>query len=210
MAERRRSSRRQARPDATPGSPNLEKQVSRSGAGITAATESPGCTVHEGLRTLVHLLPRVMRGLRKTPAEMEPTAATNLGPRHRSALAFIAEDDTSVGALAAALDLTLATASGLVADLEQAGFVERSTDPADRRRTIVRIPRDQKTCVESWLQGASAPLLRVLEKLSPSERSVLVKAVSYLDTELNNPAYTPTDPRSEAPTCDSSSTSAVR
>lgn len=128
-----------------------------------------------------------MRGLRRTPAEMDPETAMNLGPRHRSALAAIGEDDRTVGGLATTLDLTLATASGLVADLEQAGFVERFPDPADRRRTVVTIAPGRKTCVDSWLQGASAPLVRVLEQLTPSERTVLVKAMGYLDTELNNP-----------------------
>jgi DNA-binding MarR family transcriptional regulator len=128
-----------------------------------------------------------MRGLRRTPAEADPETAMNLGPRHRSALAVIGEDDTTVGALATTLDLTLATASGIVADLERAGFVERSPDPADRRRTIVTIAPGRRGCVDSWLEGASAPLVRALEQLTPRERTALVKAMGYLDTELNNP-----------------------
>ena len=41
--------------------------------------------------------------------------------------------------------------SGVLADLDRAGFIERHPDPADRRRTIVAIPPAQRALVGEWL-----------------------------------------------------------
>ena len=47
----------------------------------------------------------------------------------------------TVSELASRLDLTLPTVSGVLADLDRAGLVDRQPDPADRRRTIVELLR---------------------------------------------------------------------
>ncbi len=148
--------------------------------------DADGCTVHEGMRKLVQLLPRVMRGMRRRPEEPVVLAGVTLGPRHGSVLALVDERPATVGALAADLDLNLATVSGLVAELERVGFVERSADPADRRRTIVRIAPGSEEVVEAWMEGASAPIVRALQHLSPEERGTFIKAMNYLEAELNS------------------------
>ncbi len=146
----------------------------------------PTCSVHEGVRNLVQLLPRVMRGLRRKDAP-NVDSGSGLGNRHRSMLAAIFEGEATVGALAESLGLNLATTSGLVADLERAGFAERYSDPADRRRTIVGVPAARRSCAQKWLDGSTAPLVRALEHLSSEERAALVRAMTFLDTELNTP-----------------------
>ena len=88
--------------------------------------------------------------------------------------------------LASRLGLTLTTVSGVLADLDRAGFVERHPDPADRRRTIVRIPSAQAALIGEWLDGAAAPLARVLDKLAPSEQEAFLKAMDLLETELHS------------------------
>ena len=62
--------------------------------------------------------------------------------------------------------------------------MERRPDPADRRRTIVRIPGAQAALIGEWLDGAAAPLARVLDKLAPSEQEAFLKAMDLLETEL--------------------------
>ncbi len=136
------------------------------------------------------LLPRVMRGLRRSPTETDVDGAAVLGPRHRAALALVRDHQASVGVLAATLGLNLATTSGLVADLERVGFVERSADPTDRRRTIVGMAPGRQACANRWLQGETAPIVRVLEHLSPEQRATFVTAMTYLDAELNSEAVT--------------------
>ena len=167
-------------------------QTVTTGDGVEASgTELAGpsderCTVHEGLRKLTQLLPRVMRGMRKQADEPLALHGTTLGPRHASVLALLREQDRTVGALASESDLNLATVSGLVADLERVGFVGRSPDPADRRRTIVTVAPGQDVLVDTWLDGASAPIVRALEQLDDAERAAFVKAMTLLESELRS------------------------
>ena len=163
-------------------------------AGGVASRE---CTVQEGLRALVQLLPRVMRGMRRRPEEPASHDGVDLGPRHGSALSLLREHDWTVGELAEELGLTLATVSGLIADLERVRFVERSSDPADRRRTIVAVKAGQEARVDAWMEGATASLVRTLVQLTPEERATFVKALGVLDTELNASGHLDTCPGAE-------------
>jgi DNA-binding MarR family transcriptional regulator len=86
--------------------------------------------------------------------------------------------------LASRLGLTLPTVSGVLADLDRAGLIERHPDPADRRRTIVAVAPDKATLIGDWLDGAAMPLARALDKLTPSEQQAFVKAMDLLETEL--------------------------
>ena len=147
--------------------------------------DSEACTVSEGLGKMVQLLPRIMRGMRRRPEEPMVLDGETLGQRHGSALSILREHETTVGALAAELDLNLATVSGLVADLERVGFAERSADPADRRRTIVKITPCSEALVDAWLEGATAPIVRALQRLNPEERTIFIRAMGYLEEELN-------------------------
>ncbi len=145
------------------------------------------CTVPDGLRSLVRLLPRVTQAMRRRPAAVAAAAGTSLGSRHGSTLLLVRDGRSTVGTLAAALGLNLATASGLVADLERVGFVERSADPADRRRILVRVVPGEEAAVDAWLDRTTAPLTRVLERLDARERAVFVRALGLLDAELTAP-----------------------
>lgn len=44
---------------------------------------------------------------------------------------------------------------------------------------------DQRAAVDSWIDGASAPMERALERLSPDERASFVKAMTFLEAELS-------------------------
>jgi DNA-binding MarR family transcriptional regulator len=133
---------------------------------------------------LMQLFPRVTRGMRRWQDHTTPPAPTSLSPRHVAALEQIRGGPITVGELASRLGLTLPTVSGVLADLDRAGLVERSPDPADRRRTIVQIIPAKATMIGEWLDGAAMPLARVLDKLSPSEQQAFVKAMDLLETEL--------------------------
>jgi DNA-binding MarR family transcriptional regulator len=111
-----------------------------------------------------------------------------LGPRHIAALQELLAGPVGVGDLAFRLGLTLPTVSGVIADLDRAGFVERRTDPLDRRRTIVEIAPGGRCSVESWLEGSVAPLARVLDALEPHERVAFLKAMDLLEREFTGEA----------------------
>jgi DNA-binding MarR family transcriptional regulator len=133
---------------------------------------------------LMGLFPRVIRGMRRWQDRATPAAPAPLSPRHVAALEQLRGGPVTVGELAGRLGLTLSTVSGVLADLDRAGLVERHPDPRDRRRTIVQVAPDQAAVIGQWLDGAAIPFARVLDKLSPGERQAFVKAMDLLETEL--------------------------
>jgi len=148
-------------------------------------SSQPESSQHSALcLRLMQLFPRVTRGMRRWQDHAAPPSSAPLGPRHIAALEQLRGGPVTVGELASRLGLTLPTVSGVLADLDRAGFVERHPDPADRRRTIVRIPSAQAALVGQWLDGAATPLARVLDKLAPSEQEAFLKAMDLLETEL--------------------------
>src|SRR5580704_6517020 len=134
----------------------------------------------------MQLFPRVSRGMRRWQDRAAPLATAPLGPRHVAALQQLRGGPVTVSELAARLGLTLPTVSGVLADLDRAGFIERHPDPADRRRTIVQVVPAQAAVIGEWLDGAVKPLARVLDKLSPSEQEAFLKAMDLLETELRS------------------------
>jgi DNA-binding MarR family transcriptional regulator len=134
---------------------------------------------------LMQLFPRVVRGMRRWQDHAAPQTQAPLGPRHVAALEQLRGDPLSVSELAARLGLSLPTVSGVLAELDRAGFVERHPDPADRRRTIVAMTQAHRTEIVAWLDGAARPLARVLDQLDAGEQAAFLKAMSLLETELH-------------------------
>jgi DNA-binding MarR family transcriptional regulator len=150
-------------------------------------TDETGISRHSALcLRLMQIFPRVTRGMRRWQDGAAPPASVSLGPRHVAALQQLRGGPLTVGELAARLGLTLPTVSGVLADLDRAGFVERRPDPADRRRTIAAIASAQAPLIDEWLDGAASPIARVLDKLSTSEQRAFVKAMDLLETELHS------------------------
>jgi DNA-binding MarR family transcriptional regulator len=149
--------------------------------------DQTGSSEHSALcLRLMQLFPRVTRGMRRWQDRAAPAPVPSpLSPRHVAALEQIRGGPLTVGDLASRLGLTLPTVSGVLADLDRAGLVERRPDPADRRRTIVQIIPGQATLIGHWLDGAAQPLARVLDKLTPAEQQAFLKAMDLLETELH-------------------------
>jgi DNA-binding MarR family transcriptional regulator len=135
---------------------------------------------------LMQAFRRVSRGMRRWQDSAAPPATAPLSPRHVGALEQLLGGPVTVGELATRLGLTLPTVSGVLADLDRAGFVERHPDPADRRRTIVAVIPDRAALIVEWLDGAARPLARVLDQLSPSEQETFLKAMNLLESELHS------------------------
>lgn len=162
----------------------------RGRGGSDGSAPCPGrpATEHETfqdcVRKFVQVLPRISRALRRHPAP-ETCSDVRLGPRHGVALSLLRErGPRTVGTLAAELGLTLATVSGIVAELEQAGFLSRSPDPADRRRTMVQLLERPSDAADRWLDTSTAPVARALEKLTADERTTLLRAMALVEAEL--------------------------
>ena len=146
--------------------------------------DAAGGSEHSALcLRLMQLFPRVIRGMRRWQDRAAPMPSP-LSPRHVAALEQLREGPLTVGELASRLGLSLPTVSGVLADLDRAGLVDRHPDPADRRRTIVRVSPGQETLIGHWLDGAAEPLARVLDKLTTSEQEAFLKAMNLLESEL--------------------------
>ncbi len=160
-------------------------ETTGGGAAGTVSRESVLC-----LR-LMQVFRRVSRGLRRWQEGAAPAVTAPLSPRHVAALELLLDGPATVSELAARLGLTLPTVSGVLADLDRAGFIERHPDPADRRRTIVAVIPDRAVLIAEWLDGAARPLARVLDQLSASEQETFLKAMNLLETELHRPLSRP-------------------
>jgi DNA-binding MarR family transcriptional regulator len=149
-------------------------------------TEGVGTPQHSAMcLRLMQAFRRVSRGMRRWQDGAAPPATAPLSPRHVAALEQLLGGPVTVGDLASRLGLTLPTVSGVLADLDRAGFIERRPDPADRRRTIVQVIPARAALIGEWLDGAAKPLARVLDKLSPSEQETFLKAMDLLEAELS-------------------------
>ena len=148
-------------------------------------TEHAGGSQHSELcLRLMQMFPRITRGMRRWQNQASPAIQAPLSPRHAAALEELRDGPLTVGELAERLGLTLPTVSGVLADLDRAGYVERKPDPADRRRTIAQIAPAQASLITQWLDGAASPIARVLDKLDAAEQETFLRAMSLLESEL--------------------------
>src|SRR5215467_6484186 len=77
---------------------------------------------------LMQVFRRVSRGMRRWQDGAAPPATAPLSPRHVAALEQLLGGPVTVSELASRLGLTLTTVSGVLADLDRAGFIERHPD----------------------------------------------------------------------------------
>ena len=107
-------------------------------------------------------------------------------PRHIAALLHVAAvDRIGMSELADALGISLATASQVVTDLADWGLVERATDDADRRRTLVSVAPEHRPTTRALIESRLRPLQRTLRRLEPDERAALVRGLMVLAEELD-------------------------
>jgi DNA-binding MarR family transcriptional regulator len=87
----------------------------------------------------------------------------------------------SVSDLAKAERMRPQSMAQTVSDLEADGLVERSPDPEDRRRALVRLTKHGKAALEDDRRAREGWLARAIEQdLSTAEQSVLADAVELL------------------------------
>jgi DNA-binding MarR family transcriptional regulator len=128
------------------------------------------------------------------PAELQAAFSSHrLTARHGAVLPqLLAEESISVTDLARRMGVSLPTASELVGDLSRAGWVERREDPDNRRRTLVSLTEHHRPTVEDFVATRAAPLLRVLQDLSPRDREGFAEGLAAWAHEVRN--WTDTSP----------------
>ena len=106
-----------------------------------------------------------------------------LTPSQLSALSSIdALGSVRLGDLAAAERVTSPTLTKIVANLEAAGLVERSTDPHDRRAARVSLTAPGRTRLKRLRTERNAYLQRRLAAFSAEDRETLAAAIAMLIT----------------------------
>ncbi|WP_141579798.1 MarR family winged helix-turn-helix transcriptional regulator [Actinomadura sp. WMMA1423] len=148
------------------------------------STEPDGPAVDEAVRALLLLMPRLVGRAKRLPV---PPALQgfDLAPRHLALLAHLEYDGpASVNELAARLEVAPTTVSLMVSELSRPGVLERTADPADRRRRIVAIAPDYAAPISQWLSGSASAWERVMRDLVPAERATVLKALRAYETAL--------------------------
>ena len=122
------------------------------------------------------------------PAELhENFSGHRLTARHGGVLAQLSAGQTfSVTELARRMGVSLSTASELVGDLSRAGLVERREDPSNHRRALAAPAETHRATIEAFVAERAAPLLKVLERLSPRDRQGFARGLSAWAREVRN------------------------
>jgi DNA-binding MarR family transcriptional regulator len=146
-------------------------------------TRSPADDVsRDDVREVLRLFVNVISGLKRGRDEVPNTLrdAFEGGPV-LMAVAF--GDPLSVGEIAERIGLSLATTSLMVGELDRQGIVVRAEDERDRRRTIVRLHEDHRAIVDAWSAERTSPVLRALQRMSPTVRKHFVEGLGLLAAE---------------------------
>ncbi|WP_202804907.1 MarR family winged helix-turn-helix transcriptional regulator [Nocardia brasiliensis] len=151
----------------------------------TGRRAGAGMAVEESVRSLLLLMPRVVGRAKKmrVPEELQ---SFSLAPRHLSLLAnLVFEGPMTVNDLAARLEVAPTTVSLMVSDLSKQGVLERRSDEADRRRTIVAIAAAHEKSVNDWLGGSARAWRKVLAPLDAEQRRLFVDTLRAYEDELS-------------------------
>ncbi|GAA1588743.1 MarR family winged helix-turn-helix transcriptional regulator [Actinomadura kijaniata] len=152
------------------------------------STASDGPAVDEAVRTLLLLMPRLVGRAKRLPI---PPAlrGLDLAPRHLALLAHLEYDGpASVNELAARLEVAPTTVSLMVSELARPGVLERTADPADRRRRIIAIAPAYTAPISEWLSGSASAWESVMRGLDPAGRATVVNALRAYEAALEQGA----------------------
>ena len=88
----------------------------------------------------------------------------------------------TMSAIAQKMGHTTAAASGLVARLENIGYVVRSSAPEDRRKVMVCITPKGSALVRRIREDMVGNLMKIMEHLSPDEQKAWLRIYSKIYT----------------------------
>jgi len=85
-----------------------------------------------------------------------------------------------MSAISERFDVSAAAASQLVDKLVQAGYIERTEDPSDRRAKLLKLSTDGAKLVDDGIQERYRWMDDITSKLSPAEQVKISEALSLL------------------------------
>lgn len=98
----------------------------------------------------------------------------------------------SIGGLCEHLKLSTSATSHLVDRLYDAGLIERTEDPDDRRQKRVELAAPGRALVDRLAAVRASEMRGVLEQLGPELRASLVSLVEQIVVQLRKPTDKPT------------------
>ena len=132
---------------------------------------------------LAHRLRPVLTRLAR---RMRQEASGDLSPTQGAALATIdCHGPLTPSELAARERIQRPTATRVLARLEEAGLVERTADPEDRRSSLVSTSPAGHALLDAVRDRKDAYLARRLSALSPDELAALDRAAAILERVLD-------------------------
>jgi DNA-binding MarR family transcriptional regulator len=154
----------------------------RSNPGATRSAERP---LGEGL-DFMKLLWRLDHALQTASRRMAASLGVT-GPQ-RLALRLVGKfPGITPGETAAILSLHPSTVTLIVGGLERAGLVSRSEDPADRRRTRLRLTPAGRAVATRSAGTVEEAMRRTLARVSSAEREAAARFLSELAAGLEAP-----------------------
>jgi len=93
--------------------------------------------------------------------------------------------------LARAMGIDRSTAGLVLANLAQNGYIDRTEDPADRRRRLITITDEGRAALQGVQPAAIAVKERLLAVLTPEEGDTLVRLLKKLVETMNTEVRTP-------------------
>ena len=117
-----------------------------------------------------------------------------LSPSLLSALATVRrEGPLPIGALAEEEAIAPPTATKIVDKLCEAGFVERGTDPNDRRVALVAVTAEGARLLDDVGARRTAWLTGVLHELPPSDYEALLTSLDVVERIIADASTAPTE-----------------
>ena len=95
-------------------------------------------------------------------------------PQYRMLLTLDARGDQNVRDLAARLGVDRSTATRMCNRLVNAGLIDRSTDPSDRRAVVISLTEPGRDVVKAVTRARREKVARLLQSVPPPRRRQLV------------------------------------
>ncbi len=125
------------------------------------------------------------RAIARTARRMRREAGGPLTPTQLATLASVWRlGEATPGTLAELEGVRRPTMTRVIAQLEEAGMVERRADPRDGRCFLITPTEEGRACLDDQRTRKSAWLARMLDRLDPEDVHTLQRAAAILEHAL--------------------------
>lgn len=147
---------------------------------------------------IVELLPEIGRGLYATLMD-DPAIGDLTLPQAKALIVLYNQGERSLTELAAGLAVSLPSASELVDRLADRGLVERTTDPADRRRIVISLAEPAIAYGRRIHDLRRAQARAALASMPDDEHECFVRSLRTLATTLASANGNRSNPKEPTP-----------